>query len=469
SLAQQIAQLDNTAPVDFDPEDVQITGVDPESERVPIKDLSAAREHYVEVGLSAIKKYESISEPKYEGTRTSRQALMEESEGGDRCEDGDEDISVLEGLEGEDDENESSDEGKVRPSETGEDGDDGTDKEEQMAEPKVSYLPAKHQSEGMREKNDEDNTEGISAALRRKREDDRAKGKGVLRQIAIWDALLDARIRMQKGVVASNRLPLPLDVNEYQTQPQCQISLDKMLDEALSLSDELFNLQEYLLEKNDAVTITPRKRRKVDGTRPDYGGYLQEASANATTLQHITHPFLIQTLTKWSAKIQAVTPSVLLPSNRNAFSKGPPQVKSAVQLIDETFRNHDKLVSRTRIRRNKCARIGVMDLAGEDEVGEDYQLFDDTDFYQQLLRDVIDSKNAGSGADDWIEMQKQQKAKKKVDTKASKGRKIRYQVHEKLANFMVPVGVVGGWHEEQIDELFGWLLGRGEGERRKGR
>jgi len=37
-----------------------------------------------------------------------------------------------------------------------------------------------------------------------------------------------------------------------------------------------------------------------------------------------------------------------------------------------------------------------------------------------------------------------------------------YEVHEKLQNFMVHVPVqVGGWHEEQIDELFSSLLGKG--------
>jgi protein AATF/BFR2 len=36
----------------------------------------------------------------------------------------------------------------------------------------------------------------------------------------------------------------------------------------------------------------------------------------------------------------------------------------------------------------------------------------------------------------------------------------RYEAHEKLQNFMVPV-VGGGWHEEQIDELFSSLLGKG--------
>jgi protein AATF/BFR2 len=37
----------------------------------------------------------------------------------------------------------------------------------------------------------------------------------------------------------------------------------------------------------------------------------------------------------------------------------------------------------------------------------------------------------------------------------------RYEVHEKLQNFMVPVPVVGVWHDEQVDELFSSLLGKG--------
>ena len=36
-----------------------------------------------------------------------------------------------------------------------------------------------------------------------------------------------------------------------------------------------------------------------------------------------------------------------------------------------------------------------------------------------------------------------------------------YEPHEKLQNFMVPVPVRGTWHEEQIDELFASLLGKG--------
>ncbi len=132
------------------------------------------------------------------------------------------------------------------------------------------------------------------------------------------------------------------------------------------------------------------------------------------------------------------------------------------------------MLARTQIWRGKAERLGrVLENEGEQE--HDSEIFDDTDLYQQLLRDVIDAEK--NGADDWLVVQKQKKAKKKVDTKASKGRKIRYdsfifpdrsysriyryEVHEKLQNFMVPVAINGGWHDQQIDELFGSLLGVG--------
>jgi protein AATF/BFR2 len=117
-----------------------------------------------------------------------------------------------------------------------------------------------------------------------------------------------------------------------------------------------------------------------------------------------------------------VAPSVLLPSNRNAFSKNSRQeVKNAVQLIDEAVSDHnewDKLLNRTRVWRNKGDRMGSRVIQEHDE-----EVFDDTEFYQQLLRDVIDSKNGGQ---DWMAAQKERKKKKNVDTKASKGRKLRY-------------------------------------------
>jgi protein AATF/BFR2 len=176
-----------------------------------------------------------------------------------------------------------------------------------------------------------------------------------------------------------------------------------------------------------------------------------------------------------------VAPSVLLPSTRGTFLKGNQSLKSVVQIIDETLSDHDKLLARTQVTRVKRARIGASE---EENAGEgvtlDPEVFDDTDFYQRMLRDIIDARGNGSKTEDWMLLQKQKKAKKKVDTKASKGRKLRfviltqpqtllfsltfdvsYEVHEKLQNFMVPVPVPGAWHDEQVDELFASLLGKG--------
>lgn len=145
------------------------------------------------------------------------------------------------------------------------------------------------------------------------------------------------------------------------------------------------------------------------------------------TLRTRYHPHLVQTLSKWSNKIQSVSPSVLLPSNRNAFTKSSRnELKNAVQLISESFSDQTswtKMVDRTRVYRGKGERIGSAPTLRTSE--HDSEVFDDTDFYQQLLRDVIDARNGRGGSQDWIQAQKERKKKKVIDTKASKGRKIR--------------------------------------------
>jgi protein AATF/BFR2 len=189
------------------------------------------------------------------------------------------------------------------------------------------------------------------------------------------------------------------------------------------------------------------------------------------------HPYLLQTLSKWSAKIQAVAPSTLFSSNRGAFLRGNQQLKSTVQLIDENLGDKTKLLERTQVIRSKKPRIGLPLPEPEGEM-LDSEIFDDTDFYQKMLRDIIDSRGSGLKNEDWQLLQKRKKSKKNVETKASKGRKLRsvlldlhtnywayswnrFDVHEKIQNFMVPVPVVGAWHDNQIDELFSSLLGKG--------
>ncbi|KAF8661273.1 hypothetical protein AX16_001374 [Volvariella volvacea WC 439] len=450
SLAEQITQLDDAAPVDFDPEDTR--NVDAE-DGMDV-DEKAGREHYFEVGPSSLRKlHDNISDPKYDGVKTSRKQLQaefqpskqDESEEGDGGGEAGSLHSGDEELERDYDEEESDGESFVQSESQIESGED-------EAPPKTPNDMSIPISGG----ND------MAAALQRTREADRKKGKAVARQIAIWDAILDARIQLQKAVTAANRLPPPAQASNFKSE-ECVTALNEMIREAALLSDELFELEDHLVDVNEVAKPPPRKRRKLDEleTIDQLSSQLQYATRTAADYERELHPYLLQTLSKWSAKVQAVAPSALLPSTRNAFTKNNQHLKSVVQLIDENLIEQDKLLSRTRLKRGKGVRIGVA-LGQEDSQAEaDVEIFDDTDFYQQLLRDIIDSRGENTGMSDWMAAQKEKKAKKTVDPKASKGRKIRYQVHEKIQNFMVPVPVVGGWHEEQIDELFASLLGKG--------
>ncbi|KAG6817530.1 hypothetical protein H0H87_007498 [Tephrocybe sp. NHM501043] len=457
SLAQQLALLEETAPVDLDPEDAHARDVDVED---GLAVDPAAREHYFEVGPSSLRKqHDSVSDAKYQGAKTSRKMLEADSDqdmdDGFEEEEGDDfHHGQSSGVEDDGTEDELSESGE-------EDEEDEGDKEKTLSTSSSKNIPEKRPFE------EEAHATDLPRELLKKREEDKKKGKAVSRQISLWDSLLDARIRIQKAVTAANMLPLPLDVREYLTMPECEESVNRLLKESAALSEDIFQLQEHLLKANESISPPPQKRQRLqadDDSSIDYVQWLEDATHDASALEKVYHSHLVQTLAKWSSKIQAVAPSVLLPSNRGAFSsKGNQNAKTVLQLIDETLSDNTKLLTRSQTRRNKGSRIGVPE-GPEDEESprEDPNTFDDTDFYQQMLRDVIDSRGNGSGGgEDWMAVQKQKKAKKKVDTKASKGRKLRYETHEKLQNFMVPVPVVGGWHEEQIDELFASLLGKG--------
>lgn len=92
------------------------------------------------------------------------------------------------------------------------------------------------------------------------------------------------------------------------------------------------------------------------------------------------------------------------------------------------------------------------------------EIYDDTDFYHTQLRELIEYKTSSSNsanemAKQFSELQKlRKKMKKTVDTRASKGRKIRYVVHNKLVSFMAP-NEPGTWSDEQKSELYKSLFG----------
>ncbi|CAG8767245.1 17640_t:CDS:2, partial [Gigaspora rosea] len=172
-----------------------------------------------------------------------------------------------------------------------------------------------------------------------------------------------------------------------------------------------------------------RKRHLEDD---DYLEYLWK---DMQEIDDLFLPYRTQTIEKWSNKVQ-ITSGIPLNKKFKAInqSKSHMSQESDAKTYDEHLSNYDT------------------------------EIFDDTDFYQQLLRELIESRTIDT--DDpvalglrWATLRQTKQKKKNVDTKASKGRRLRYQVHEKLQNFMVPIPS-GTWHDDMIDELYSSLLGK---------
>ena len=130
-----------------------------------------------------------------------------------------------------------------------------------------------------------------------------------------------------------------------------------------------------------------------------------------------------------------------------------------------------RLLRRTQLKRSDYVVIGKTEeeqsetslFSSKKDDNYDPEIFDDDDFYHQLLRELIANKTS-EGCDSlainkkWLEIQKMRsRMKKKVDTKASKGRKIKYDTHKELVNFMAPVTHFE-FTEQAKDELFASLF-----------
>jgi protein AATF/BFR2 len=165
-------------------------------------------------------------------------------------------------------------------------------------------------------------------------------------------------------------------------------------------------------------------------------------------------------LTKWSDKVKAASG---LPVNKKFKALN----QSITHQLGENLVDKERLVQRVHTKRATFTVLGTNDIIDDRKEIIDPEIFDDLDFYHPLLKDLVDRKMVDGPTESW---NRHVKTKKNVkDTRASKGRKIRYHEHEKIQNFMAPVSS-GMWHDDQTEyypldeiynsELFASLLGR---------
>jgi len=273
------------------------------------------------------------------------------------------------------------------------------------------------------------------ALMREKESVDKVKASAVVEQLATWDSLLEQRILLQKMLTRASTFPRRLDSflegngHEKEVKGAGQ-AMEKVVRSSGEVSGLLPGGVGDILQAGDCDSISRwlgAKHRKL------------EAGRRAG-------------VSKWEVKTSKI-------GGFNSLHT------PALTQVDQVMAVPGRVVGRTRVKRSEYRVLGGDPVQEEMEGGEDPEVFDDSDFYHTLLRDLIDRKTGGGGAEgdesrQWLKVQRlRSKMKKKVDTRASKGRKVRYDIHSKLVNFMAPVPPVNQWQDSAKNELFSSLFG----------
>lgn len=284
----------------------------------------------------------------------------------------------------------------------------------------------------------------VAATMSQAVKTDIEKGKAVKSQRKAFDGLLNTRIRLQKALVASNSIAAEQD-NDHTTS---DAAIQAAETAALALLNTLTNLRSAL-----SATRTGQKRKNEVAFGPSTSS--SEIWATIQNLEKTNHTHRTSVLEKWSARTR-ITPVLESKGRLNQTTQ-----QSLTDVLNNHLRDPERLIKRTQIPRS-CAP--VQSAAG---IPESPQIYDDADFYGLLLKELLEQRSQDlvtNGLDNLMiqapwQAAREVKTKRVVDTKASKGRKLRYTVHEKLQNFMAPE-TRGEWGERQRDELFSSLMGR---------
>ncbi|KAK7082561.1 hypothetical protein SK128_014154 [Halocaridina rubra] len=180
-------------------------------------------------------------------------------------------------------------------------------------------------------------------------------------------------------------------------------------------------------EKGEVVVKRSSKRKL---SLEEYENILNKRHAALT-------PFRNETINRWYEKTK------LLSKSRGLNKFGGFEV-SALQQLENVLNNKMQLIQRTQLtgvtRGTSYHKLGQCDTNANGEEAESFdpEIFDDGDFYSRALEEMVKSKISFSDdmmdvSKKWIEIQKlRKKAKRKVDTRASKGRKLKYEIRESV-------------------------------------
>ncbi|RMX67243.1 hypothetical protein DD238_001113 [Peronospora effusa] len=267
------------------------------------------------------------------------------------------------------------------------------------------------------------------------------KAKHVRNQKLIWERCLEVQIYTKRLLVTEKDV-VTHDVTDGEaTDEEVVMNRKEKIEAELYKTIEAVSvLQEKLCNVPDLRTVnvpTAKRKRSCDELWQDI------ATSSSAML-----PQYNEILNTYTRKTNLATGGKT--NQANKFKAVNQDILAQVESV---------LVDPQRVKRKAHAPLDMPEadaVEGADEALDEL-MYDDSDFYQQLLKEFIESGGGGAGQDSMVR-RTHRKKKKVVNRKASKGRQLRYTVHPKLENFMFPEPYPKP--EMDVTELFRSLFGQ---------
>ncbi|CAJ2639421.1 unnamed protein product [Trifolium pratense] len=277
--------------------------------------------------------------------------------------------------------------------------------------------------------------------LKHHKDEDFLKGQAVKSQKALWYKILELRFLLQKPFSSSNRLPQEsIKASFCESDETVRVAYADLITSSKETLDSILELQEALIAKNPSVTQTingsERSSKDLEVSN-DLDDNLDKEWSQISRMHNSMAAFRDKSINKWQRMTQVTTGAAAIKGKLHAFNQDISHQVAAY------MRDPSRMIRQMQLRRSAVKILGsaaeVNNSSNEEETHGDPELLDDSEFYQQLLKEFFETVDPSSSEKAFYALKRMQTKKRKiVDRRASKSRKIRYNVHEKIVNFMAP-------------------------------
>lgn len=233
------------------------------------------------------------------------------------------------------------------------------------------------------------------------------------RHMETWAALIQTRIHLEGALSIGHRMPCGLAAGLFREHAGVAEETKAVAGDVEKVLAELLFLQERMMQSHCS--------------------FANFEASKAAVLEGHTWKILderLQTVLDWALTVADTWKESTRLDARRSF-----------KVLDQSLRLQMQAVAEAepeKLRQRCTPAAGKHEIFGE---GSEKEIFDDRDFYVQLLKEVLSAPNQDAEDRQLLaEVQGRRASKRKaqaeVERRASKGRKIRYRAIEKLQNFM---------------------------------